>query len=321
MRVCYAVATILMICTYTLPLSATVAAAPHVTEITSWRDLECPHDVTPGQGAMYYTFPLENGTKAHVVVIDLTAKNWRILPAISDKTRATSETAASNNASAAINGGYFNLSDGVSASYIVCSGKELANPRTNKALIGNPKLQPHLQKIFDRSEIRFLVNNETAKSSIEIARHSVPIPPNVTLRDALQAGPQLLPILTAAEEAFVRTEPDGTTSDSIGTKKLAARTAFGVTGDNHAIMLTVAGKGQEDGSSGLTLAQLADLMKKLGCVQAINLDGGASTTMFVKTASTKGSVQPQSGVATDRTVCGKHPETRVKSILMLRPVQ
>ena len=58
------------------------------------------------------------------------------------------------------------------------------------------------------------------------------------------------------------------------------RTAIGYTRDNHLIMLTA--DGREGASIGLTLVELANLMKELGCVNAMNLDGGGSTVMYVK---------------------------------------
>ena len=58
------------------------------------------------------------------------------------------------------------------------------------------------------------------------------------------------------------------------------RTAIGYTKDNHLILLTA--DGREGSSIGLTLMELAHLMKELGCVNAMNLDGGGSTVMYVK---------------------------------------
>ena len=52
-----------------------------------------------------------------------------------------------------------------------------------------------------------------------------------------------------------------------------------VTKDNHLIMLTA--DGREETSVGLTLIELANLMKDFGCVDAMNLDGGGSTVMYV----------------------------------------
>lgn len=57
------------------------------------------------------------------------------------------------------------------------------------------------------------------------------------------------------------------------------RTAIGYTRDNHVILITA--DGREGSSIGLTLNELAYLMQSLGCVNAMNLDGGGSTVMFV----------------------------------------
>ncbi len=58
------------------------------------------------------------------------------------------------------------------------------------------------------------------------------------------------------------------------------RTAIGYTKDKHLIMLTA--DGREGASIGLTLMELAELMKEFGCVNAMNLDGGGSTVMLIK---------------------------------------
>ncbi len=58
------------------------------------------------------------------------------------------------------------------------------------------------------------------------------------------------------------------------------RTAIGYTRDNNLIMLTA--DGREGASIGLTLVELANLMQELGCVNAMNLDGGGSTVMYIK---------------------------------------
>lgn len=57
------------------------------------------------------------------------------------------------------------------------------------------------------------------------------------------------------------------------------RTAIGYTRDNVMIMVTV--DGRKEGSTGVTLFELAQIMKDLGCYEAINLDGGSSTVMYV----------------------------------------
>ncbi|MBI5368700.1 MAG: phosphodiester glycosidase family protein, partial [Planctomycetes bacterium] len=58
------------------------------------------------------------------------------------------------------------------------------------------------------------------------------------------------------------------------------RTAMGLTGPGRLVLLTVDGRSSR--SLGLTVAQLAALMKRVGCDQAGNLDGGGSTTMWLR---------------------------------------
>lgn len=57
------------------------------------------------------------------------------------------------------------------------------------------------------------------------------------------------------------------------------RSAIGYTSDNNLILVAV--DGREGSSIGMTLMELGNFMKSIGCVNAINLDGGGSTVMYV----------------------------------------
>ncbi len=57
------------------------------------------------------------------------------------------------------------------------------------------------------------------------------------------------------------------------------RSAIGYTADNNVILVAV--DGREGSSIGMTLMELANFMQSIGCVGAINLDGGGSTVMYV----------------------------------------
>jgi exopolysaccharide biosynthesis protein len=59
------------------------------------------------------------------------------------------------------------------------------------------------------------------------------------------------------------------------------RTAVGVRADGTLLFVTVDGRRPEE-SVGMSLPELTDLMLELGCVSAINLDGGGSTTMVIE---------------------------------------
>ncbi len=71
------------------------------------------------------------------------------------------------------------------------------------------------------------------------------------------------------------------------------RTAIGYTKDENLILVTI--DGREESSVGMNLYDLAKLMKSIGCTNAMNLDGGGSSVMYVKgkivnTPSIKGGI-------------------------------
>lgn len=297
----------------TIAVASVGAAANGRHDIVDWHGLHDGRAIAGGDRASYFTKRLPNGSDAHVIVVDMRHGDWELKPAVSEpRTTPTSVQAIAAGASAAVNAGYFNLKGGGdSTSYITLDGKIVADPSKNTVLMGNPKLQPFIARILNRSEVRFM-RDAAGKQVIRVTRHTTPLPHGMKLEHAIQAGPQLLPTQQAIDEAFIRTNHDGTDTDSISSLKPAARTAFGVSADGHAIIVCVAGKGQDPESTGITLEELASLMRNLGCVQAINFDGGASTTMYVHF--------PNGTEAGERAaVCGKNPETLVKSVLLVMP--
>jgi exopolysaccharide biosynthesis protein len=64
-------------------------------------------------------------------------------------------------------------------------------------------------------------------------------------------------------------------------KGRAPRTAIGITADQRLLLVTVNGR-QPHISVGMTLDELANLLIELGALEAMNLDGGGSTTMTVR---------------------------------------
>ncbi|MBS1998297.1 MAG: phosphodiester glycosidase family protein [Cyanobacteria bacterium SZAS LIN-2] len=233
---------------------------------------------------------------------------------MSPRTAPTTRQALEAGALAAVNGGYFNLSDGESASYVVVNGAMVADPTKNKALTGNPKLQPFLKNIFDRSELR-VMQDSRGQMHYGVAAHGTALPQDLKLVDALQGGPSLLPELTAEQEAFVRHEPSGETTDSIGVMRTAARTAVGLTDKGQVLVISVAGKKQSEFSAGVDLATLAKLLKNLGATEAINFDGGTSTTMILKTGPAQ--TKKASADGGFKMLVGRTPETLVKSTLCI----
>ncbi len=70
-----------------------------------------------------------------------------------------------------------------------------------------------------------------------------------------------------------------------------ARTAVGLRRDGTVVFFAVDGAASiATASSGLTLAELSDVMAELDCVTALNLDGGSSTTVMVRSDANAGCV-------------------------------
>ncbi|MFP5503474.1 MAG: phosphodiester glycosidase family protein, partial [Candidatus Sericytochromatia bacterium] len=94
------------------------------------------------------------------------------------------------------------------------------------------------------------------------------------VRYAVGGGPTILKNgkvhVTAAREGFDHHIASGR----------APRTAIGYTASGQTVMITVDGR-QPKHSVGCTLSELARLMAEMGAVEAINLDGGGSSTMVV----------------------------------------
>ena len=63
----------------------------------------------------------------------------------------------------------------------------------------------------------------------------------------------------------------------------ASRTAIGITATGRVVFMVLDGR-QEPWSCGGSMIEIAQIMKNAGCVQAINLDGGGSTTFVARQA-------------------------------------
>lgn len=70
------------------------------------------------------------------------------------------------------------------------------------------------------------------------------------------------------------------------------RTAIGVTVDKKMIVFVCEGREMTEGVAGLTTADVANVLIDLGCVEAINLDGGGSSCMLINGRQT---IKPSDG--------------------------
>lgn len=134
------------------------------------------------------------------------------------------------------------------------SANPLSIPENGYVLVG-PKSQ--LGKLFGAEFVNIEINTNPKWENVE---------------HIISGGPYLV----KNGEVFV--DMTAQKLQSIGGRN--PRTAIGYTKDNDLILIAV--DGREGSSIGMTLVELANLMKSLGCINAINLDGGGSTVMYVK---------------------------------------
>ncbi len=93
------------------------------------------------------------------------------------------------------------------------------------------------------------------------------------VRDALAAGPALV----AGGEVAITVDEEVFFGSSI--PQVHPRTAAGHTRRGELVLLVV--DGRQPASRGVDLRELAALMRDLGCVEALNLDGGGSSALVV----------------------------------------
>jgi hypothetical protein len=120
-----------------------------------------------------------------------------------------------------------------------------------------------------------MLQRQRFRGRLQIARRdALPAEP---VGDLLQAGPLLL----AGGEIALDGDAEGFSAgsrqfDSDITQGRYPRAALAVAGDR---ILAVACDGRADREAGLTLAELAAALRDLGASDAINLDGGGSTSL------------------------------------------
>lgn len=164
-------------------------------------------------------------------------------------TAKTSQTAAANNAILAVNGDYYGAN---STGYVIKNGVLYRDTVRDDAENGD------LAIYADGS---FQIVYEDEISAQELLDQGV-----VNL---LAFGPALV------EEGEVVVDTSTEVGQSMSSNP---RTAIGIIDENHYIL--VVSDGRTDESAGLTLYELAQVMKSYGAKTAYNLDGGGSSTLY-----------------------------------------
>lgn len=231
-----------------------------------------------------------------VYIIKL-SKNVMLEPYVTDGVKTNKEVFKDNNFVFSMNAGYFDMTNKQTTSYVVIDGETVLDPTENKNLINNTKLQPGMDKILNRSELRYLACPMENKYVIQ--KHFEPVEDGCTILNSVQAGPQLLPKMDMEGEYFISKNENGEiTRDPIGMNRAVPRIAVGISEDN-SLYVFVATKKHP-----MSMPQFAQYISDRGINSAINFDGGGSVSLNYK----------------DLDIFSEHKNTRrqVKSFLVVK---
>ena len=207
----------------------------------------------------------------------------------SDGRQSAVEFAQQVGACVVVNGGYFKeVNDQYShIGLLIADGKfvhsatpgifkdDIRYPVMRSAIGFNDSNQPEIGWVSSSNESAFIwnapISNVPGTPGLETETDSAQV---WSVRDAIEAGPNLLingsSNITVDQEVFF-----GTTIPDIH-----PRTAAGVDADGNLLLMIV--DGRQRNSRGVSLTELAGMMKEVGAVKALNLDGGGSSTLIVK---------------------------------------
>jgi exopolysaccharide biosynthesis protein len=192
-----------------------------------------------------------------------TVDSMKADPKIKRSLQKTSKIAADLGAIAAVNAGFFDMKNGGAVDFLKIGGKTVDTTRLSN--VARLPFHSISGVIIDKNKVSIIKGEQ--KLGWE---------KNLTQENVLLTGPLLM--FNGEMEELSKTPFNDNRHP---------RTCACVTNDKKLLLITVDGRSAE--SFGMTLAELRTIAKALDCKDAINFDGGGSTTMYIKG-------QPESGV-------------------------
>lgn len=182
---------------------------------------------------------------------------WKIGTAGSELLK-TSVIAQNNNALAAVNGSFFNMKKGGSVNFIRIDGIVMDTSANDK---GPGVFGQNQNGAFAFDEKNFVILKRESLSTGKWEEH-IPYP------NVMECGPILL--VSNEKQPLI---------DSPFNNNRHPRTCVCTTATE---TLLITADGRNANAQGLSLHELTNVMKWLGCKDGLNLDGGGSTTFYIK---------------------------------------
>lgn len=199
------------------------------------------------------------GSNQFVSLLEIPVKsNYRLAFTYEPQRTLTSEQARRNGAVAAINGSFFDMAKHNPICYLRIDGKEVG--------INTPQASDSIHRKYYQYGSVALHNGR----------------PVIFIPDSARLAERQLPdsnIMTAGPLLIYKGKTMPMRKDKTFVTDRHNRTAIGVKRDGTILLVTVDGRTKE--SEGLSLQDFTKLLRYLGCYNALNMDGGGSTTMYV----------------------------------------
>jgi exopolysaccharide biosynthesis protein len=177
-----------------------------------------------------------------------------------DSLLKTSEFASSNDALAAINGSFFNREAGGSVVFLKVDGKVIHEGHTNR----DPFNERGAVGWSDEEPIQILKRPEEGWGTMSI-------------ETILTSGPLL--IYDSETQTF---------NNNSFHQNRHPRTAVAISNDKRLFLVTIDGRSFQ--AYGMTIPELTSFLRQLGSEYALNLDGGGSTSMWIRNRNENGIV-------------------------------
>lgn len=288
---------------------------PHPSIVAAgWTNVTGNYVAVPDGVAVYKSPEQLGGQKviAYIAVADLSQVEWDVrsiydpaLQGTDEALKTPSQHYQETGAPVILNGGYF-FAEGnkrYNASVAVSAGK-VYGVNINYASLDWETMYYPTRGVFYEKDGKLATGwtywsggarhylygkpaaNAWAEDPLQVPDATFPaVAEDFTPKTAIGAGPVLIKggtvVNTWKEELFY-----GDGADDKMPEARHPRTAIGSTADGLLVLFVCEGRGMTDGVAGMTFAEEAEVMKSLGCSEALNLDGGGSSCMLIQGTET-----------------------------------
>jgi exopolysaccharide biosynthesis protein len=278
---------------YTLVCACQLSYAQNADSIAIVKASWLRQEIAPNATLITHHFNQKDLFLANQYIAYLEIKNTRKAPAFAFgnevKVKKTTSTFGKElTAIAAINGTFFDVANGGSVDFIKMGGIVIKQNVLDKK--GNRARHQKAAIVINKGKLGLKMWDNTANWEN-----------NLPDEDVMLSGPMLIwkkQVQQLDTTAFTRLRNP--------------RSAVGIKRNGDVILLTV--DGRHENSAGMSLHELTAIMRWLGCVKAINLDGGGSTTLWIANDRDNGVINYPS----DNKKWDHEGERKVANVILLK---